>query len=128
VTSANGTATATITAGSTPGALTIRTTSASLPTDTATFHLTVTPVASVVTVASNFFSPAVDTIPVGGAVRWVWSSGSHNVGLTSGPGDPFVSPVQSFPAAFGPILFTTPGTYIYECTVHPGMTGTLMVQ
>lgn len=128
VTSANGTASATITAGTTPGALTIRTTSPSLPADTATFHLTVTPVASVVTVASNFFSPANDTVPVGAAIRWVWSSGTHNVQPLSGPEEFGGIGIQQAPATYGPVLFTVPGTYVYECTVHSGMTGTITVQ
>ncbi|HVX89069.1 MAG TPA: plastocyanin/azurin family copper-binding protein, partial [Gemmatimonadales bacterium] len=127
-TGADGTASATITAGNTPGTLAIQATSASLPADTAVFHLTVTPVASVVTVASNFFSPANDTIPAGGAIRWVWSSGMHNVGQLSGPADFAGSQVLNAPASFGPVQFTVAGTYIYECTVHSGMTGTITVQ
>lgn len=128
VTAVDGTASATVTAGNSAGALTIRTTAASLPADTATFHLTVTPVANVIDVASNFFSPAHDTIPVGGAVRWVWVNGQHNVGQTAGPAEFPGSQLLTAPSSYGPVLFTTPGTYVYECSIHQNMSGTITVQ
>lgn len=124
----NGQASMAVTAGNTPGALVVRVTSVGLPGDTARFQLVVTPVATVIDVASNFFSPANDTIAAGGAVRWVWLSGQHNVALVSGPADFPSSTDLNAPAAYGPILFTTPGTYVYECSLHSRMTGTITVQ
>jgi plastocyanin len=84
------------------------------------------------------FVPASLTIPVGATVLWVWNSGiiPHNVTTSNGspmiPGTP--SGTSATPATFGPVQFTTPGTYRYYCSVHAGpndvtgMVGTITVQ
>ena len=84
------------------------------------------------------FAPASLTIPVGATVLWVWNSGiiPHNVTTSNGsptiPGTP--SGTSATPATFGPVQFTTPGTYRYYCSVHAGpndvtgMVGTITVQ
>ena len=61
-------------------------------------------------------SIATDTIAVGGTVTWHWVSSGHNV-------TPIntifaASPTQNAGSTYGPITFTTPGTYRYRCTNH----------
>ena len=117
-----------VTAGGTPGALAVRATAALVPADSVGFALTVTPVATVIEVRSNFFLPDSVLIPAGGALRWQWINGTHNVAPFSGPATFTAGPVQTAPATHGPVQFTVPGKYIYECSLHAGMTGTIVVQ
>jgi plastocyanin len=69
------------------------------------------------------FAPSPVTVGVGGSVTWTnndntphtstgstWNSGSIN------PGGKFT------------MTFPTAGTFVYHCTIHPGMTGTVTVQ
>jgi plastocyanin len=79
----------------------------------------------------NRFEPANVTVAVGATVTWTWVGGFHNVTSAgnpgfSGSGDP-VAPPKSFSHTF-----TTPGTYLYFCSVHgsptAGMRGTVVVQ
>lgn len=127
VTAANGSASMNITAGGSGGALVVHATVAELPT-VVDFTLTVVPALVTVTVANNFFSPKADTIPVGGAVRWSFTGGNHDVSPTSGPPSFEPSPVLSAGSSFGPFVFNTPGVYTYICTIHDGMNGTITVQ
>jgi hypothetical protein len=127
-TGTNGVASVAAQAGGTPGPAVVRATSIVVPGDTVTFDLTVVPAASIITVSNNFFTPAVDTIPVGGAVRWVWNGGTHDVSPVSGPATFPASMSLAFPSQYGPILLTTAGTYTYECTIHPGMVAAIVVQ
>jgi len=77
--------------------------------------------ASVMTTTA--FAPSPVTVGVGGSVTWTnndntahtstgstWNSGTIN------PGGTFTT---TFPSA---------GTFVYHCTIHPGMTGTVTVQ
>lgn len=81
--------------------------------------------ASAVSIVDFAFNPATVTVPVGGRVTWtntgqrphtttstggVWNSGQ----LTSG---------QSFS-----FTFNQPGSFAYQCTIHPQMRGTVNVQ
>ena len=127
VTGADGRALMTATAQATPGAATVNATIGVLP-DTLVFGLTVTPIPSIVTVSSNFFSPGTDTIPAGGAIKWVWNGNGHNVTQVSGPATFPASATQNSGATYGPLVFDVPGTYTYQCTIHAGMTGTFVVQ
>lgn len=94
---------------------------------------TITPPGGV-SVTNNTFTPATQTVMVGGTVRWAWNSCtgdgygsqtcvSHNVvfddGATSGLQDQ-----GSFSRTF-----TVAGTYNYHCAVHgTAMSGTIIVQ
>jgi plastocyanin len=80
----------------------------------------------VVEVHSNFFDPATANISVGQAVKWVWVNSGHTVSTTSGApiGN---SPIKDAGGSYGPVVFNSPGTYSYECSVHLGMTGQVVV-
>lgn len=68
------------------------------------------------------FQPAAVQVPAGTTVTWEWDDGDivHDVA-----GDSFASELK----AQGEFAhtFDTPGTYTYECTVHPGMVGRVIV-
>jgi plastocyanin len=72
------------------------------------------------------FSPEPATVRVGQTVAWRNADSiTHNATqdanrfATSNLGAGTTSP---------PIAMTTPGTFTYHCTIHPGMVGTLTVQ
>ncbi|MGH2578664.1 MAG: cupredoxin domain-containing protein [Actinomycetota bacterium] len=67
------------------------------------------------------FEPTTATVDVADTVTWVWEgSASHNVA-----GDGFQSTDQS--SGTFRHTFDRPGTYEYECTIHPGMEGSVIV-
>jgi len=81
--------------------------------------------ASVAATTNDAFEPNAVSILAGKSVRWTFSK-SHNVTFAAGAGAPDNVPTT----ASGGVLrtFTTPGTYNYRCTLHAGMTGTVVVQ
>ena len=76
----------------------------------------------------NRFDPATVTIDKGDTVTWQWASGArHTVTSTSsnwhkntslGPQDLTLTTTYTF---------TKDGTYTYHCTIHPAMTGRVIV-
>jgi amicyanin len=73
------------------------------------------------------FSPRSLTITAGDTVTWVnEDQAPHNVKTVSGPAS-FQSSMLNKGGVFSH-TFSTPGTYDYECTVHPGMTAALVVK
>ncbi len=80
--------------------------------------------ASVNASAANTFTPASVTVAVGGTVTYAFAI-EHNV-LFSGTGAPQDIP----PTASGSVarVFGTAGTFPYTCTLHAGMSGTVVVQ
>ncbi len=129
------------TAGNAPGQNTMKATVMGLTGSPVTFHATGTTLSPAVTVEvhSDFFlslrngsganptelgSVAVDTIAAGGTVTWQWVGNGHNV--TPYQNTAFTaSPTQSAGFTYGPITFTTPGTYTYRCTIHSGVVNIL---
>lgn len=77
-----------------------------------------------VTVQNNSFSPSCTTVPPGSTITWTWTNASngHNVTFPAG--------VNSTTQTTGTFqrAFPTAGTFAYECTVHPGMAGSIRVQ
>jgi plastocyanin len=71
------------------------------------------------------FSPSPLSVAVGTTVTWVNNditthdsradNGSFNTGLIS-------------PGASASVTFSTAGSFVYHCTIHPGMVGTVTVQ
>lgn len=84
-----------------------------------------------VTVSNTFFQPASVTIPVNGLVRWTLQNTTGVAHFIVSSGSPsFASPQNSLmgDGSSFQFVFAVPGTYRYECTLHAGMTGTVLVQ
>jgi plastocyanin len=72
------------------------------------------------------FSPSSVTITKGGTVTWNnTGSTAHNVTFTS-QGAP--TGVGNFTSSSKSVTFPNSGTFQYQCTNHPGMTGAVTVQ
>ena len=79
-----------------------------------------------VTMQSNSFSPADIKVAPGATVTWTNNDNyNHNVTFTStsitGTGN-FASGNKTV------VMPSTAGTYAYHCTIHAGMSGTVLVQ
>jgi plastocyanin len=81
------------------------------------------PVAATVTLVNTSFAPAVVTINAGQTVEWKWDDGQvpHNVTF-----DTFHSSTKIAGTYFH--TFATPGEYVYRCTIHINMVGTVIVR
>ena len=91
---------------------------------------TTTPVSSsTVTIQNMAFSPASITVPTGTIVTWTNNdSVTHTVtGTGNGAPNGFNSGNLASGTTYS-FTFTDPGTYTYQCTIHPSMTGTVIVQ
>ncbi|MCX8103260.1 MAG: cupredoxin domain-containing protein [Candidatus Bipolaricaulota bacterium] len=80
-----------------------------------------------VSIVDNAFSPKTVTVPVGTTVRWT-NNGSlpHTVTSTSNPrvfDSGTLDPGSSFE-----FTFKTPGQFPYRCSIHPAMTGMVIVE
>jgi adhesin/invasin len=137
-TNSQGIASMPVTAGATPGPAVMRATTAASPGTNLDFSLTVAPQPVIVnasgaganvhfTSATNgTTNPAVDTIPTGGSIKWLNVSGAHTVASTGSP--TFVSSGAIGGAGYT-VVFSTAGTYTYECGIHgASMTGRIVVQ
>lgn len=77
-----------------------------------------------VTIASFAFSPATVTISVGDSVTWTNQDGTGHTATASGTFDSGnLGSGASYTATF-----STAGTYDYVCSIHPSMTGRVVVQ
>lgn len=74
----------------------------------------------------DVFIPFQVTVPVGGTVRWEFPQKPHNVIFDRKPGAP--SDIQSTANAAVSRTFTLAGTFPYDCTLHPGMSGEVVVR
>jgi plastocyanin len=81
------------------------------------------PVAATVTLVHTSFAPAAVTINAGQTVEWKWDDGQvpHNVTF-----DTFHSSTKIAGTYFH--TFDTPGVYVYRCTIHINMVGTVVVR
>ena len=84
------------------------------------------PAASAEVKIDNFsFGPQTVTVPVGATVTWINHDDiPHTVVSTDGV---FKSKVRDTDEKFS-YTFTKAGTYPYYCTIHPKMTGKVVVQ
>ena len=80
--------------------------------------------ASVTATASNAFTPATVDIARTGTVTWTFQA-LHNVTFAGTPGAP--SNIPDTPSGTQSRTFNTAGTFPYECTLHSGMTGQVIV-
>jgi plastocyanin len=78
-----------------------------------------------VAVSDNQFSPASIQVSPGATVTWTWiqNASQHNVTFTTGTPSANLSSNATYTRNF-----PTAGTFTYQCTIHPGMTGTVKVQ
>lgn len=89
---------------------------------------TPTPSAAVTVVASasaNTFAPIEALITRGGVVTWNFGARTHNVVFSTAGAPANVPNTQNADAAR---TFPTAGTYAYDCTLHTGMSGTVVVR
>lgn len=88
---------------------------------------TTPPTSAAVSLQNLAFNPDSVVVQSGGTVTWTWNDGAtqHNVTFTSGPARPPDSPTKAS-GTFAP-TFTTVGAYGYHCTIHPTMTGSVIV-
>lgn len=79
-------------------------------------------------VIDNFaFAPKELTIPRGAAVQWINRDGEPHTIVSSADPKAFRSPTLDTSDTYA-FVFKEPGTYRYFCSVHPHMTGTIIVQ
>ena len=85
------------------------------------------PSANVVTTPGTTFSPSTITVAQGSTVTWQFTGNTHNV--TFGTAKPTGGDIPNT-AAGGTASRTFPnaGTYAYDCTLHSGMSGSVIVQ
>jgi amicyanin len=70
------------------------------------------------------FNPATLTVPVGSTVTWTnQDEEPHTIAAKDGS---FHSPGMDTHGTYS-FTFTTPGSYDYICSIHPFMTGTVVV-
>jgi len=78
------------------------------------------------------FLPQSVTIKAGGTVTWSFQSLAHTVTFNqpAPPGTPADLGTAAAPYSNTMIsrVFTTAGTFNYHCSIHPGMTGVVIVQ
>ena len=79
-----------------------------------------------VTIAGFAFSPATRTIAVGDKVTWTNNDGTAHTATANGGAFDTGSIAASGGSAT--ITFSKAGTYAYHCTIHPSMTGRIVVQ
>jgi len=80
--------------------------------------------ANAVTIHNFAFGPQVVTVKTGATVHWTNNdTEAHTVTSDTGA---FNSPVLQ-PGAGYSFTFTKPGTYSYQCTIHPFMTAKVVV-
>lgn len=88
----------------------------------------VTPTAPNAITINNFtFSPKVLTVAVGTKVTWTNKDDEPHTVVNAGSPPAFKSAALDSDDSFS-FTFTQPGTYQYFCSIHPFMTGTVVVK
>jgi plastocyanin len=80
-----------------------------------------------VAVSNNQFTPEFIQVSPGATVTWTWATGAFTHNVTFADATITDIPNQSSGAHTSTMPSGT-GDYTYECTLHPGMTGTVRVQ
>jgi plastocyanin len=73
------------------------------------------------------FDPNTVTIKVGGTVTFDFGTVAHNVWFDNQPTGAPANITGTNANVSKSLTFTTPGTFVYNCHIHPGMHGTVMV-
>jgi plastocyanin len=127
ITGGAGTASVTRTLGFTNPNQTVIATAAALPGGPSVTFTTIA-VATVTVGPGSAFSPPSVTIPLHGPVKFLWAAGNtllHNVtfdAISGAPGNISDRTIGEMNTAFH-----AAGTFPYQCTNHPGMTGEIIV-
>lgn len=74
---------------------------------------------------STTFTPASVDISSGGTVTWTFGTLAHNVTFGAQAGAP--ASIATSANTDVPRTFNSAGTFGYNCTIHPGMSGTVVV-
>jgi len=77
--------------------------------------------------STDTFTPSSLTVTVGTSVDFVFLSVGHNVVFNAVAGRPADIPGTNSSVTISR-TFSTAGTFPYQCTIHGGMTGTIIVQ
>ena len=81
-----------------------------------------------ITIKNFAFDPSTLTVKTGTVVTWVnQDAAPHTIVSDTGSLVAFSSDSLPTGASYN-VTFTTPGTYTYHCSIHPSMTGTIVVQ
>lgn len=75
--------------------------------------------------SSDVFTPREVKVAVGGTVTWTFGARAHNAVFASVSGAP--APIPPTANAQVSRTFNTEGTFPYDCTLHPGMRGSVLV-
>ena len=74
------------------------------------------------------FTPAQITIAAGEAVTFEFGALAHTVFFDNAPAGAPANVADATANKTVALTFTTKGTYVYNCHIHPGMSGTVIVQ
>ena len=81
-----------------------------------------------ITMKNFAFTPSTVTVKTGSVVTWINQDPTpHTIVSDTGSLVPFSSDPLTTGATYN-VTFTTPGSYTYHCSIHPSMTGTIIVQ
>lgn len=87
---------------------------------------TTPPSLATVLIVDNEFQPSLSILRSGGIVVWTWATGAseHNVTFADAA---LNSPTQTGGSTYT-LTFATVGTFDYHCTIHPAMSGSIVVR
>ena len=74
------------------------------------------------------FTPATVNLLVGGTVTFDFGAVEHNLYFDNAPAGAPANVVTPTSNASVTRTFSTVGRFVYNCHIHPGMTGTIVVQ
>ncbi|HEV8496966.1 MAG TPA: plastocyanin/azurin family copper-binding protein [Gemmatimonadaceae bacterium] len=84
--------------------------------------------ATVQATPSNQFTPNTVTIAVGGTVTVDFGSVAHNVFFDNAPAGAPADITAPSSNKSTTLTFNQAGTFVYDCHIHPGMHGTVVVK
>jgi len=111
--------------GLSAGSATLTATSGGITSSPFPFTVTAGSVAAVVTMPGNTFTPSLLTIKVGQSILFDFPADQHSVVFAARTGKPADIPTTSAQSVTR--AFTTAGTFPFDCSLHPGMSGSVVV-